>query len=103
MSHPLPQEMPLHFMFPLYIINSLEVEGAVVSPSAHPAYLAPALFMFGLLSVVFCISCHPQLWFLGQARVACKSWQIPSPLSKVYLNIIFLMRPTLTTVLNTMH
>jgi hypothetical protein len=37
----------------LYIINSLEVEGAGVSPSECPAYLAPALCMFGLLSVVF--------------------------------------------------
>jgi hypothetical protein len=27
--------------------------GAGVSPSQHPAYLAPALCMFGLLSVVF--------------------------------------------------
>jgi hypothetical protein len=44
--------------------------GAGLSPSKHPAYLAPALCMFGLLSIVFfSISCHLQLRFLGQARV----------------------------------
>jgi hypothetical protein len=36
---------------------------AGVSPSEHTAYLAPALCMFGLLSVFFCISHHPQLGF----------------------------------------
>jgi hypothetical protein len=68
MSRPLPWELLLHLVLPLYIINSLEVEGAGVSPSKHPAYLAPALCLFVLLSVVFFgISCHPQLRFLGQA------------------------------------
>jgi hypothetical protein len=57
---PLPQELPLHLILPLYIINSLEVEVAGVSPSECPAYLASALCMFGLLSVVFfCISHCP--------------------------------------------
>jgi hypothetical protein len=51
----------------LYIINVLEVEGAGASPSEHPAYLAPALCMFDLLSVVFSdISCHPQLDFYNK-------------------------------------
>jgi hypothetical protein len=56
MSHPLPQESPLHLVLLLYIINALEVEGAGVSPSEHPAYLPPALCTFGLLSVVFSAS-----------------------------------------------
>jgi hypothetical protein len=55
-SHPLSQELHLHLVLPLYIINSLEVEGAGVSPSECPVYLAPALCMFGLLSVVFSAS-----------------------------------------------
>jgi hypothetical protein len=56
--------MLLSFVLLLYIINSLEMEGAGVSPSEHPAYLAPALCMFGFLSVVFSgISCHLQLGF----------------------------------------
>jgi hypothetical protein len=41
-----------------------EREGAGVSPSKHPVYLAPALCMFGLLSVLFSgISHSPQLGF----------------------------------------
>jgi hypothetical protein len=56
MSRPLPGEMPLHFVLPLYIINLLKVEVAGVSPSEHPAYLAPDLCMFCLLSVVFSTS-----------------------------------------------
>jgi hypothetical protein len=38
------------------ITNSLELEGAGVSSSEHPAYLAPALCMFCLLSVVLSAS-----------------------------------------------
>jgi hypothetical protein len=56
MSRPLPRESPLHLVLRLYIKNSLEVEEAGVSPSEHPAYLAPALHMFGLLSVVLSVS-----------------------------------------------
>jgi hypothetical protein len=67
MSRPLPQESPLHLLLLLYIINSLEVEGAGVSPSEHPAYLAPALCMFCLLSVVFPTSPVTSVRFLGQA------------------------------------
>jgi hypothetical protein len=64
MSHPLPQESLLHLTLRLYIINSLEVKGAGVSPSDRTAYLAPALCMFCLPSVVFSsISYHPQLGF----------------------------------------
>jgi hypothetical protein len=49
------------------MINALEVEGAGVSPSEHPAYLALALCMFDLLSVVFSsISHHPQLGFYNK-------------------------------------
>jgi hypothetical protein len=49
--------------------------GAGVSPSEPPAYLAPALFMLGVLSVVcFCISCHPQSRFLEQASMGCESF-----------------------------
>jgi hypothetical protein len=59
---PHPREMPLHLLLLLYIIKALEVEGASLSPSEHPAYLPPALCMFGLLSVVFFgTSHHPQL------------------------------------------
>jgi hypothetical protein len=55
---------PFHLMLQLYIKNSLEVERVGVSPSEHPTCLAPALCMFGLLSVVFSnISHHPQLGF----------------------------------------
>jgi hypothetical protein len=62
MSHLLPQELPLLLVLPLYIINSLEVEAAGVFSSECPTYLAPALCMFHLLSVVFfCIFHHPQL------------------------------------------
>jgi hypothetical protein len=69
MPPPLPPINALHLMLLLYIINSLEVEGVGVSPSELPAYLAPALCMYELLSVVFSgISCHPQLRFLGQAH-----------------------------------
>jgi hypothetical protein len=50
------REMPLHLVLLLYIINSLEVRGIGVYSSEHPAYLAPALCMFGLLSVVFSAS-----------------------------------------------
>jgi hypothetical protein len=65
---------PLHLMLPLYIINSLEVEGACVAPSEHPAYLAPALCMIGLLSVVFSgISCCTQLRFPRQVHVGGKT------------------------------
>jgi hypothetical protein len=54
-----------------YIINSLEVEEAGVSPSERPAYLAPALCMFGHLSVIFSgISRRPQVRFLGQTPAA---------------------------------
>jgi hypothetical protein len=35
--------------------------GVVVGLSKHPAYLTPALCMFGLMSVVSSISHHPQL------------------------------------------
>jgi hypothetical protein len=81
MSRPLPRESPLHLVLRLYIKNSLEVEEAGVSPSEHPAYLAPALHMFGLLSVVFSgISHHPPVRFLGQARLACKT----SPRAKYF-------------------
>jgi hypothetical protein len=74
MSCPLDRELPFHLTLPLYIINSLEVKGAGVSPSECPAYLAPALCMFGLLSVVlFGISYCPQLRFLGQAHVERES------------------------------
>jgi hypothetical protein len=59
-------------MLPLYIINSLEVEGAGVSPSKSPGYLAPALCMFGLLSVVFSASPIPSVRFLGQAHAGHK-------------------------------
>jgi hypothetical protein len=45
--------MPFHLVLPLYIINLLEGGRAGASPSEHPAYLASALCMFGLLSVVF--------------------------------------------------
>jgi hypothetical protein len=71
MSSLIPRELPLHLMLPLYIINSLEVEGVVVSPPEHPAYLAPALCMFGLLSVVFYASPVTSVRFLGQVFVAC--------------------------------
>jgi hypothetical protein len=41
--------------------------GAGVSPSEHPAYLAPALWMFCLLSVVFSSISHcPQLGFYNK-------------------------------------
>jgi hypothetical protein len=56
MSYLLPQELPLHLILPLYIINFLEVEIADVSPSKRTAYLAPALCMFDLLSVAFSAS-----------------------------------------------
>jgi hypothetical protein len=56
MSCPSPPELPLHLLLPLYIINSLEVEGAGMSPSEHQAYLALALCMFCLLYVVFAAS-----------------------------------------------
>jgi hypothetical protein len=73
MSWPPPPRNTSPPRVPLYIINSLEVEGAGVSPPEHPAYLAPTLCMFGLLSVIFfCISLHPQLSFLGQARAGHK-------------------------------
>jgi hypothetical protein len=61
---PPPPKMPLLLVLRLYIINSLEVEEAGVSPSKRPACLAPALCMFGLLSVVFSGTfCCPQLGF----------------------------------------
>jgi hypothetical protein len=53
MSCPLTQDQLLHLVFPLYIINLLEVEGVGVFPAVLPAYLVPALYMFDLLSVVF--------------------------------------------------
>jgi hypothetical protein len=56
MSHALPQEMPLCLQLLWYITNSLEVEGAGVSPSERPVYLVPDLCMFGLLSVGFSAS-----------------------------------------------
>jgi hypothetical protein len=40
---PPPPRTAAPLILPLYIINSLQVEGAGVSPSEHPAYLAPAL------------------------------------------------------------
>jgi hypothetical protein len=70
---PLPQELPLHLLLPLYIINLLEVEGAGVSPSKHPAYLAPALCMFCLLFVVFSASPITPIRFIGQACVVHKT------------------------------
>jgi hypothetical protein len=47
------------------VYNKLTGSGWVrVSPSEHPAYLAPAFGVFCLLSVVFSrISRHPQLGF----------------------------------------
>jgi hypothetical protein len=66
MSRPLLRELPLYLVLLLYIINSLEVERAGVSPSEHTAYLAPALCMFGLLSVVFSASPVTSVRFLGQ-------------------------------------
>jgi hypothetical protein len=47
---------PENCLSTVYIINLLEVEVAGVSPSKCPAYLAPALCVFGLLSVVFSAS-----------------------------------------------
>jgi hypothetical protein len=53
----------------LYIIKSLEVEAAGASPSEHPAYMAPALCMFGLLSVVFFLYLpSASVRFLGQVH-----------------------------------
>jgi hypothetical protein len=52
MSCTLLQQLLLHLILPQYIINSLEVRGVGVSPSEYPDYLAPALCIFGLLSVV---------------------------------------------------
>jgi hypothetical protein len=46
--------------------------GCGVSPSEHPAYLAPALCMFGLLSVVFFASPVPPVRFPGQAHARCE-------------------------------
>jgi hypothetical protein len=81
-SRPLPWESPLHLVLLWYIINSLEVGSAGVSPSERPAYLDPALSMFCLLSVVFPTS-PVTLRFLGQARVERKRPQteilLPSP------------------------
>jgi hypothetical protein len=79
-SCPLPQEMPLHLMLSLYIISSLEVkeESAGVSPFKCPAYLAPALCIFGLLSVVFSSISHgPQLGFCDKLM-----WDMRIHLSK---------------------
>jgi hypothetical protein len=56
LSHPLSWELPLHLVLSLYIINALEVEVVGVSPSEHTAYLAPALCMFCLPSVVLSAS-----------------------------------------------
>jgi hypothetical protein len=66
--------MPLHLVLLLYIINSVEVEVAGVSPFQYPVYLAPDFCMFGLLSVVFSgISHCPPVRFIGQAPVGCKT------------------------------
>jgi hypothetical protein len=46
--------------------------GCCVSPSEHPAYLAPALYMFSLLSVLS-ISPVTPVRFLEQAHVGCES------------------------------
>jgi hypothetical protein len=49
------------------------VDVAGVSPSEHPAYLAPALCMFGLLSVVFSSISRCLVLFLGQAHAGCET------------------------------
>jgi hypothetical protein len=74
MSCPLPHESPLHLLLQLYIINSLEVEEAGVSPSEHPAYLAQlyASFVFCLLSFLHLPS--PPVRFLGQACPAHENY-----------------------------
>jgi hypothetical protein len=72
MPPPLPPINALHLMLLLYIINSLEVEGVGVSPSEHPAYLAPALCMFCLL-LSFPASPIAPVKFIGQAHLACES------------------------------
>jgi hypothetical protein len=57
-SHFLPWEMPLHLLVLLYVINALDWTWRVLV-CLHPstqAYLAPDLFMFGLLSVFSGIS-----------------------------------------------
>jgi hypothetical protein len=69
-SSPLPQELLLHLVLPLYIINSLEDEGAVVCllPSTQPTWPQVALCMFGLL-LSFLYLPLPPVRFLGWARV----------------------------------
>jgi hypothetical protein len=64
MSHSLPQEMPLHLVWLLYIINSLEVEGAGVSPSEQqPTWPQLCACLVFCLFVFSGISHHPQLGF----------------------------------------
>jgi hypothetical protein len=76
MSSPLSQELLLHLMLWLYIINSLDMEVAGVSPSEHPAYLAPALWMFCLVCCLFQHLPSLSARFLGQARADHKRWHL---------------------------
>jgi hypothetical protein len=64
---PLPQELPFHLVLPLYMINSLAVEVASVSPG--PSFMH-------VWSSVCCLFLHlplPLVRFLEQAYAGCKT------------------------------
>jgi hypothetical protein len=69
MSRPLPREMPLHLVLPLYIISTLEVGVLMcLHPSTQPTWLQLyACFVFCLLSFLHLHS--PPVRFLQQACV----------------------------------
>jgi hypothetical protein len=69
-SHPLSQELLFHLVLPLYIINSLEVEGAVVClhPNAQTTWpQLCACLVFCFLSFLHLLL--PPVRFLGQAHM----------------------------------
>jgi hypothetical protein len=76
MPCPLLQEMPLLLVLLLYIIISLEIEGAGVSIQAHSLPGPSFVHVWSFVCLSFLASpVTPHLRFLGQARVGCETSQ----------------------------